>query len=126
MLEREFRSPGEGTREWLDHEVNAEPFTESIWALHDDGPRHQIGGWADPVQGPVEFEVAQAALDGPIEYGDDAHTAEGLEWNLLLQVDTDYNSDMMWGDVGTLYWLARSSLSSRAGLDDISFTWQCS
>jgi uncharacterized protein YwqG len=125
VLRRAFGGHGQDHQEWMSHPVNAEPFADALWALHDNGPRHQIGGWADPVQGPVEYEVAQAALDGSFDYGDAAHTAEALRWSLLLQVDSDDASEMMWGDVGMLYWLC-SEVSNKAGeLAPVSFTWQC-
>lgn len=114
-LEREFGTPGEDDPDWMDHPVNAEPFTEALWALHEGEPQHQIGGWADPVQGPVELEVA-----------DGADVTEALRWNLLLQVDSDDASDMMWGDGGRLYWLIRSAHPSSPSLAEVSFTWQCS
>lgn len=33
--------------------------------------------------------------------------------------------DMMWGDVGTLYWLARTGDPANDDPTAISFTWQC-
>lgn len=125
VLKSEFGTPGQDHRQWMEHPVNAEPFVEALWALHDGTPRHQMGGWAHPEQGPVEFEVAQAALDVPFEYGDDVHMAEALRWTLLLQIDSDDASDMMWGDVGILYWLARSEPTPNDALSHVSFTWQC-
>lgn len=125
VLRREFGLPDQDHREWMDHPINAEPFTGALWALHADGPRHQIGGWADPEQGPVEFEVAQAVLDEPFEYGDARHTDEALRWSLLLQVASDDASDMMWGDVGALYWMTRVTPTEPTDLGRVSFTWQC-
>lgn len=47
---------------WRAHPTQRDAFNEALFALDEgDAPRHQIGGWADPVQGPVELEVAQAA-----------------------------------------------------------------
>jgi len=124
-LRREFGAEGSDHREWMSHPVNAEPFVEALWLLHTGEPRHQLGGWADPEQGPVEFEVAQAALDEPIEYADDRHTTEALAWSLVLQVDSDDASEMMWGDVGALYWMARPNAADPDDIGTVSFTWQC-
>jgi uncharacterized protein YwqG len=124
-LRREFGTEGQEHQEWMSHPVNAEPFVEALFQLHAGEPRHQVGGWADPEQGPVEFEVAQAALDEPFEYGDARHTAEAFAWSLVLQVDSDDASEMMWGDVGALYWLARPNPMAGDDLETVSFTWQC-
>lgn len=124
-LRREFGADGQEHREWMSHPVNVEPFLEPLWQLHAGEPRHQIGGWADPEQGPVEFEVAQEALDEPFEYGDARHTAEALAWSLVLQMDSDDAREMMWGDVGALYWLARPNGRDVDDLSTLSFTWQC-
>lgn len=36
------------------------------------------------------------------------------DWTLLLQVDSDDNTKMMWGDGGMLYvWIRRQDLASR-------------
>lgn len=123
ILRRAFGALDAEYREWLDHPVNADAFTEAIWERHSGQPRHQLGGWAEPAQGPVEFEVAEAALSAPFEHGDEVHTAEALLWTLLLQIDTDDELDMMWGDVGTLYWMTR--IGAPPGPDAVSFTWQC-
>ena len=126
VLRREFGEPEWDFQTWRKHPVQAEAFNEALSAL-DEGavPRHQIGGWADPVQGPVELEVAQAALSRPFEYGDAVHVAQALAWRPLLQVDSDDNSQMMWGDVGMLYWLRRDSGAVAPEMGPVSFTWQC-
>lgn len=40
---------------------------------------------------------------------------------LLLQVASDDDADMMWGDVGQLYYLVRDAEQPEEAL----FTWQC-
>lgn len=84
---------------------------------------HHIGGWADPVQGPVELEAAQWRL-GEATYGD-AHRAEAARWRPLLQIDSDDGAGTSWGDAGCLYWLARTDGSTTPSESDIAFTWQC-
>ena len=93
--------------DWLRHPVSSAAFADSFIAVNGVAPVHRIGGWAHPVQGPVELEVAS----------DDA---EALAWHLLLQVDTDGRAGMIWGDTGALYWLGLDG-----GLAATSFTWQC-
>jgi uncharacterized protein YwqG len=108
----------------MDHPVNADDFLEALHERHT-GPVHQVGGYAEPVQGPVEHEVADAALNNMVPYGDPRLDAEARRWELLLQVDSDDDLDMMWGDVGTLYWMARPEDLANNDLANISFTWQC-
>jgi len=126
LLRQEFSEPEWDFQTWRQHPVQGEAFNEALFAPDEgDVPRHQIGGWADPVQGPVELEVAQAALSGPFEYGDSVHVAEALAWRPLLQVDSDDKSQMMWGDVGMLYWLRRDGGAVGSEVGPFSFTWQC-
>jgi uncharacterized protein YwqG len=110
-------APQASHEEWMAHPVHDDDLAEALDERFGHA-RHQVGGYAFPVQGPVEDEVASAALDGQ---GDDAAvTAEAARWRLLVQVDSDDAAGMMWGDAGLLYWLVRGDLSQ------VGFTWQCS
>jgi hypothetical protein len=100
-LQAAFNPSGEDLESFLDHPVNGEAFTQALSRRHA-GPRHQVGGYATPVQGPVEYDAAVAALGGG-EPGDDELLAEQARWTLLAQIDSDDRAGMMWGDVGTLY-----------------------
>jgi uncharacterized protein YwqG len=42
---------------------------------------------------------------------------------LVFQVDSD--NDIMWGDAGTPYWLARPEDLARGDLTNIRFVMQC-
>lgn len=120
-----FMSPGQDHRSFMDHPVNADAFNEELDERHG-APLHHIGGYADPIQGPVELEVALAALDNQVPHGDARLDVEARRWELLLQVDTDDELGMMWGDAGVLYWMARPDDLATGDLSKISFTWQCS
>ena len=122
-LRAEFKDPAQDDRSFMDHPVNAGDFAHSLFEMHDDAPMHQIGGWAWPDQGPVENEVAGAVLDLGSDWTDPRRDEEAARWTLLVQIDSD--NDMMWGDVGKLYWLARPADLDRADLSRVSFTWQC-
>ena len=122
-LSAAFKTPNQDDRSFMDHPVNADAFTEALHERHT-GTVHQVGGYAEPVQGPVETEVALAALIKQVPYGDPRLDEEARHWELLFQVDSDDDLDMMWGDVGVLYWLTRvGELDSP--LERTSFTWQC-
>lgn len=90
-----------------------------------EGPLHQLGGYASPVQGDVEYEAAQAALGGAVDWRDPALVAEAGRWLLLAQFDSDGDANMMWGDVGVLYWLIRPEDLAARRFDRAVFTWQC-
>jgi uncharacterized protein YwqG len=97
-------------------------------------PRHQVGGHPYPVQHPNMALDCQLASSG-IYLGDPegyrSAKAEGLksgaaDWRLLLQLDSDDAADMMWGDMGILYFWIREE-DAKAG--EFSRTWvilQCS
>ena len=101
----------EALTEMLETELGSE-----VWG-------HHLGGWASPVQGPVELEVAETRLRRT-RFGR-RHHAEAERWRPLLQVDSDEVAGTSWGDIGCLYWLARTDGSLPPTADDIAFTWQC-
>lgn len=103
-------------------------------AFDPDFPCHQIGGWPRPIQNDHMELECQLASNG-IDCGDaGAYQGEAArasapgasEWRLLLQLDSDDVSDMMWGDLGRLYFWIRER-DARAG--DFTNVWmilQCS
>ncbi|MBC7631104.1 YwqG family protein [Aeromicrobium sp.] len=124
-LRAAFKAPGQDHRSFMDHPVNADDFVEALHERHT-GTLHQIGGYAEPVQGPVEHEVALAALDNQVPHGDPRLDEEARHWELVLQVDSDDDLGMMWGDEGVLYWMTRVDQSPSGFLAErMSFTWQC-
>lgn len=96
-------------------------------------PAHKVRGWSDNIQNPMEEECALVTsgiyCGGPEGYAS-AEAREILdgpnEWVQLLQIDSDNDANMMWGDAGMLYlWIRKSDLE-RA---DFTNTWlilQCS
>ena len=94
--------------------------------------RHQLGGNENVVQHPVAEEVVQA-LAGCHESATGGFDAarwqavqhEVADWQLILQIDSDDNLDVMWGDAGTLYWLARTEDIAMGRWDRCAFNLQC-
>lgn len=94
--------------------ASAEALEQALSDLAPAAPMHQIGGYPCPVQSDsMETECHDIArrLGQPTDIAD---------WRLLLQLDTDYDAGMMWGDVGSLYFWIREQ-DARAG--DFSRIW---
>jgi hypothetical protein len=80
------------------------------------GPtEHRLLGWPDPVQNAeMELECQRATA------GLDWDWSAAAEWRLLLQLASDDDAGMMWGDLGLLYfWIRERDLAAR----DFSRVW---
>ena len=96
-------------------------------------PLHRLLGHPDPIQGNMQLEcqLASHGLNVGNSSGYDDPRAAALSqgataWRLLLQLDTDDDIDMMWGDVGMLYfWIHKDDLAARAW-ERAWFALQCS
>ncbi|WAL63569.1 YwqG family protein [Amycolatopsis cynarae] len=118
----------EKDRAFLDDWSNGEAFGDALDERFQP-PMHQLGGYAFPIQNPVETEVGFAHV--PENSGDRAQRwkaaeEEGKRWVLLAQIDSDPAAGMMWGDAGMLYWLIRREDLAAGDFPAASFTWQCS
>jgi uncharacterized protein YwqG len=65
-------------------------------------------------------------VPGKVPWDDQRAVDEARRRELLLQVETDDSLSIVWGDCGTLYWLARPDDLAAGDLTQITFTWQCS
>jgi uncharacterized protein YwqG len=98
-----------------------------------EGPGHRLGGHADCVQNPMELEcqlVTNGLYCGNASGYEDPRSkilAPGaFDWRLLLQIDTDNDACMMWGDCGTIYyWIREEDLRAR-NFDKSWLILQCS
>ena len=93
------------------------------------GSRHQLGGQAHPIQDAVEYEIAEAIgrSHDPDAFSRDSDTYRTLtkDLHLLAQVDSDHAAQMMWGDMGILYWARPSHELDAKTVTNTGFTWQC-
>lgn len=85
---------------------------------------HQIGGHACPLQGPVEYEIAEATLAERREWGDPALDEEADRWVLLAQFAGENERNMMWGGEGALYWLMRPADLAARRFDQVRLVIQ--
>jgi len=94
---------------------------------------HQIGGWPNPIQTPemhIECQLASNGLYCGDESGYNDPRAKELQkhandWVLLMQIDSDDDASMMWGDTGILYfWIKKSDLKNEI-FDHVWMVLQC-
>jgi hypothetical protein len=74
------------------------------------GARHKLLGWSNPVQGSVELELEPDL---------------GVGARLLLQIDSDDAAKIMWGDLGTLYFMISSEALAAGRFDAVRSIEQC-
>jgi uncharacterized protein YwqG len=97
-------------------------------------PKHQVSGRPSAVQGDSMELECQLVTNGlycgdPSGYEDPR--AKALEpgakdWRLLLQVDSDDDLGMMWGDMGMLYFFVREQDAKAGRFDNAWMVLQCS
>jgi uncharacterized protein YwqG len=95
--------------------ASADAFEQALADMAPSPPAHQIGGYAAPVQNDT-MEVECQDIAGRLGH----RGGSAADWRLLLQIDTDDEAGMMWGDVGSLYFWIREQ-DARAG--DFSRVW---
>lgn len=95
-----------------------------VYAARFPGPEHQLLGHAVHVDGEMRLQLAFESL--PEDAAPEEITAELVQdatsWRLLLQLDSDHDAGMSWGDGGVLYFwiheedLAKGDFSAAAAL----------
>lgn len=115
---------GEADRE-PGHPIDNAAFHDAVYEESSVSVCHQAGGFPLSIQAAVEHEAAGAAGEVPGSAGRPEY-ADPDRWLLLAQIDTDGDSDMMWGDAGMLYWLIQEPDLAAGRFDRVVFTWQCS
>ncbi len=98
-------------------------------SVHGGGPDHHAGGHANNVQGDVrvEFEVYTSPDSDPRTKEDwIAAAGRAQDWRLLLQVDTDDDLGVMWGDAGMIYFGIRAADLRQRRFQRAQVMLQCS
>ena len=100
--------------------------------VYGDGNVNKLLGYSDNIQGEMEFEC-ELVTNG-LYCGDSSSynnpKSKALEpnaknWRLLLQIDSNEENGMMWGDSGRLYfWIKKDDLLNR-NFDKSWFCLQC-
>ena len=116
-----------GQYDWPDWTVADDEACRQFWyavyarwpetfGLDGQAEIHQMGGIALSIQEPVETACAQYAGEGP---------ASADDWQLVLQIDSDIEAGMEWGDSGRLYVCARKQDLGAARFDRCWTILQC-
>ena len=98
-----------------------------------DTPYHQMFGYPIPIQGDqmeLECQLASSGVNcgTPEEYESPraAKLSKGAkDWHLLLQLDSDDDAGMMWGDAGRLYFWIRETEARKADFTNAWMVLQC-
>ena len=111
---------------------------DEYWKLRDAAfqglPKHQLTGLPTPVQGDYMELECQLVSNG-VYCGDSsgyngprAKELEGgaSDWRLLLQLDTDDDAGVMWGDCGTLYFWVQAQDAAEGRFENAWLILQCS
>lgn len=106
---------------------NGGGLSHAEWHVYDDRiTQHKytnkLLGHPYPIQGPMEEACALASSGMYTENGAPCHDPRGenlqdaaKDWQLLLQIDSNQEAGMMWGDMGMLYfWIRKQDLKKRA------------
>jgi uncharacterized protein YwqG len=89
-------------------------------------PKQQLLGYPDLQQGDVFLEAEM--IGGHLKSAEVSYEIQGdmiRNWMLLLQIDTDDQTKMMWGDVGMLYCCLRKDALQAQRFDDTVVIMQC-
>ena len=109
-------------------EGELETYDDGYYEWLGDREVHQIGGYPKPIQNDtmeLECQLASNGIDCGGAEGYQSDEAKQLasgasDWLLLLQYASDEDVDVMWGDLGDLYfWIRAQDLKER----DFSNVW---
>ena len=104
---------------------------DSVFA---DQPAHHLFGYPSPIQDNDMDLECQLASNG-LYCGDDLRDSDArrsklepgrIDWTLLLQLDTDDDTRMRWGDCGMLYFWIRKDDLKAGRFEDCWMILQCS
>jgi uncharacterized protein YwqG len=114
-------------------EDKEEAYYEFRSGVYEGQPAHHLGGYPDPVQG-ADMDLECQLVSNGLYCGDASGYEDerarilaegGRDWTLLLQIDSDDGTEMMWGDSGLLYfWIRKEDLAAR-NFDDVWMILQC-
>jgi uncharacterized protein YwqG len=102
-------------------------------SVFEDGPQHHLFGYPSPIQDndmDLECQLVSHGLYCGDQSGYQDKRRKELEpgrsdWTLLLQLDSDDETSMMWGDGGMLYFWIRKDDLKAGRFEDCWMILQC-
>lgn len=99
----------------------------------NDEPKHQLSGYPYPIQNDQMENECQLASNGLYCGDGKAYSssrgrqllANPSDWRLLLQIDTDDDLDIMWGDSGMIYFWIKQTDALEKRFDKTWVILQC-
>lgn len=115
-------------------DTQSDEYFELCSSIFDNQPTHQMFGYPSPVQG-NDMDLESQLVSNGIYLGDATGYNDSkikdleqgrYEWILLLQLDSDDDTGMMWGDLGKLYfWIKKEDLKNK-NFNNVWMILQCS
>jgi uncharacterized protein YwqG len=91
----------------------------------EQGAGSKLLGHPDTIQGDMQAECQLASTGASLDPEAFELPPGATDWRLLLQVDSEDEAGMMWGDSGMLYyWIRQQDLQAR-NFDDVWLALQC-
>lgn len=109
-------------------------YTDLRTSIFGNQPVHQMFGYPIPIQG-NDMDLESQLVSNGLYCGDSTGYHDPLakklesgrhDWVMLLQLDSDDDTGMMWGDVGTLYFWIRKEDLEKKNFNDVWMILQCS
>ena len=109
-------------------------YSDIRFNVYNGSPHHQIGGYPDPLQND-RMELECQLVSNGLYCGDNscfeseralAMRKDAADWRLLLQMDSDDELAVMWGDAGLLYFWIKESDAKEGRFDKAWLVLQCS
>lgn len=110
----------------------SDKYSRLLELLGTTSTHHQLLGHESTIQGDVKLEcqlVSNGLYCGDSSGYTDPRASQleagAAEWMLLLQVDSDDNPKMMWGDLGRLYFCIRGQDLKNCHFENVWMVFQC-
>ncbi|AGF53508.1 sll5081 (plasmid) [Synechocystis sp. PCC 6803] len=114
-------------------EIDKEQYYDFIDEYYRNKTLHQIGGYPRPIQNDDMEKECQLISSGiNYAYPEDYNSEEAKQlreqvndWRLVFQFDSDDDIDVMWGDMGMLYFWVKESESKNCNFSNSWMILQC-
>lgn len=90
-----------------------------------DGDVHRVLGHPDAIQGDMTRRLEYGLRGKDVDDEDPEIEASARSWRLLLQLDSDRNAKMMWGDLGRLFFWMREDDLRNGRWERVHYQLQC-